>query len=204
MTTIAETAFPAARRPLRLWPGIVAVVVQWVSMFVVPALFPAAAFYGIMGGPAAGLIVILWWLFFSRAPWVERLGRDRPDGRLPARDRAPGPRVARGRGDGDAVLHVRHSRSCASPWCCGRSSPATSRPGRVAWRWSSPFVLACAFLNVLRLDGISGTGGIDWEWRWTPTAEEQLLAELADEPEPIAAAATEPAAGDAAAPRCGG
>ena len=73
MTTIAETAFPAAPRPLRLWPGIVAVVLQWVSMFVVPALFPAAAFYGIMGGPAAGLIVILWWLFFSRAPWVERL-----------------------------------------------------------------------------------------------------------------------------------
>ena len=59
---------------LRLWPGVVAVVVQWLLWLVVPIVAPEATLYGVIGGLVCGLPILLWWLFFSRAPRVERWG----------------------------------------------------------------------------------------------------------------------------------
>src|SRR5262249_4885980 len=72
MSTIQAPA--AARKPMRLWPGILIVTVQWFAFIALPRLVPEAAFYGIVGGVfGGGLATLLWWLFFSRAPWSERL-----------------------------------------------------------------------------------------------------------------------------------
>lgn len=60
--------------PLRLWPGVVAVVLQWLVRFVVPMFAPEAVPFGVIGGMIGGLVIVVWWLFFSRAPWVERVG----------------------------------------------------------------------------------------------------------------------------------
>jgi hypothetical protein len=30
--------------------------------------------YGVLGGFVGGILAALWWLFFSRAAWSERLG----------------------------------------------------------------------------------------------------------------------------------
>src|SRR6185503_623780 len=59
---------------LRVWPGIVAVVLQWFAWLVLPVLFPAAGIYGLLGLPLGALAVIVWWFFFSRAAWIERIG----------------------------------------------------------------------------------------------------------------------------------
>jgi hypothetical protein len=63
-----------SRQPLRLWPGVVAVSLQWLVRFVVPVVVPDAAGTAILGGLVGGLLVVVWWLFFSRAPWFERVG----------------------------------------------------------------------------------------------------------------------------------
>ncbi len=56
-------------------PGVIFVVLQWFFWVVVPAV-PAfgaeAEFIGLIGGVLCGLIVVVWWLLFSRAPWVDR------------------------------------------------------------------------------------------------------------------------------------
>ena len=65
---------PPSRKPPRLWPGVVAVVLQWLAWFVVPAVFHPIAIYGLLFGLFAALVVVLWWLFFSRAPWLDRVG----------------------------------------------------------------------------------------------------------------------------------
>ena len=65
---------PASRKPLRLWPGVAFVVLQWLLWFVVPVVAPEAGLVGMLGGVAGGLAIVLWWLFFSRAPWSERVG----------------------------------------------------------------------------------------------------------------------------------
>ncbi len=66
----------STRRPLRLWPGVVAVALQWMCWYGLPRLVPSfqAGMIGAMGGVALGLLVIVWWAFFSRAPRLERWG----------------------------------------------------------------------------------------------------------------------------------
>ena len=70
--TIAQGNQPTSPRPLRLWPGVVVLVVQWLG-FVLGFVFPPQAMmYGMLGGVLGGLVIAVWWLFFSRAPWLLR------------------------------------------------------------------------------------------------------------------------------------
>ena len=61
-------------RQLRLWPGVAAVVLQWLIRFGLPAIVPEASMYAILGGLAGGLVVLVWWALFSRAAPLERWG----------------------------------------------------------------------------------------------------------------------------------
>src|SRR5690349_3943519 len=66
----------STQKPLRLWPAVVAVALQWFFRIVVKALVPGITGFGyaVMGSLACALVLIIWWLFFSRARWRERLG----------------------------------------------------------------------------------------------------------------------------------
>src|SRR5688500_1847983 len=67
---------PGKKMPLRVWPGVVAVVLQWLARFGIKAVVPGfkGFAWSAQGGILGAIAVILWWLFFSRAAWVERLG----------------------------------------------------------------------------------------------------------------------------------
>ena len=59
---------------IRLWPGIVAATVIVIG-FLVQRMMPGdAAGFGLIGAMVGALAVFLWWLFFSRVRWSERLG----------------------------------------------------------------------------------------------------------------------------------
>src|SRR5947209_12129622 len=62
------------RQPLRLWPGVVAVILQWLIRFGVPIVAPEAMIFGMIGGLVGALAVLVWWAFFSRVPHFERWG----------------------------------------------------------------------------------------------------------------------------------
>ena len=70
--TTAQTDKP--RKPLRLWPGVAAALLLLLVRFVVPIVAPETMMFGVIGGLAGVLAVVVWWLFFSRAPWSERVG----------------------------------------------------------------------------------------------------------------------------------
>ena len=61
------------QRPLRLWPGIASAALV-IAGLLVTATLPVAADYALIGTGVGVLAIILWWLFFSRAPWLERIG----------------------------------------------------------------------------------------------------------------------------------
>src|SRR5829696_1151223 len=59
---------------LRLWPGISLAIVMLLLRVVAPRVMTEGALVGTLGFTAGGVIIFVWWLFFSRAPWLERLG----------------------------------------------------------------------------------------------------------------------------------
>src|SRR6202790_4282856 len=72
--TMSPADAPTPRKPPRLWPGVAAAVLLCVVRYVLPVVVPRAFLFGAMGGFVCALAIVVWWVFFSRAPWSERLG----------------------------------------------------------------------------------------------------------------------------------
>src|SRR4051812_3050198 len=72
--TVNTLASAAPATPVRLWPGVALAVLLIVVKLVVPMVAPQATPIGVLGGPLLALGIAFWWLCFSRAPWVERVG----------------------------------------------------------------------------------------------------------------------------------
>ena len=68
------TTQATSQKPLRLWPAVVIAIVQLLVMFGAPLVAPDAGPIGMLGGVVGALAIAVWWLFFSRAPWFERVG----------------------------------------------------------------------------------------------------------------------------------
>src|SRR4051812_16757597 len=62
-----------ARKPLRLWPAV-AIATLMLAGFLTPVILPRYAGLAMLGAAVGALLIILWWLLFSRARWYERVG----------------------------------------------------------------------------------------------------------------------------------
>ena len=169
------------RKPLRLWPGVVAVVMLWFARFVLPVIVPETTFFGVLAGVFGGLIVLLWWLFFSRAPWSDRLGALvlMVVGLL-ATSRLVHESIANGMMGMMLTIFAIPVLSLALVLgaVVGRQFSAAGRRASLA----TAIILGCGAFLLLRTGGITGDADSDFHLRWTPTPEERLLAEADDEP----------------------
>lgn len=171
---IAQTDEPTSRKPLRLWPGVAAVVLLWLARFGLKAAIPGFRGFslGMMWSFGAALVVILWWLFFSRLPWLERLG-------------GFGLMVAGMAG----TWYLKHE-SMGPLWLAGYAIPGLCLAlvaGAAAGRRLSDgprratiaaaILLGCGVWTLVRTDGINGDHVADFGWRWAKSPEERLLAE---------------------------
>ncbi len=168
------------RKPLRLWPGVVAAALQWVGWLVVPVVTPQWAIFGMIGAFFLAVVIAVWWLFFSRAPWFERLGAIAVMVvAVAATSLVVHPSISNGFMGRMLYIYAVPVLSLALVvWA------AASRGLSGGLRFASmvaAIVIACGTLTVIRTDGISGEGDSDLEWRWTPTAEERLLARAGEE-----------------------
>src|SRR5262245_56996794 len=55
----AQIDQPIPQKPLRLWPGVAAVLLQLLIRFGVPVVAPEATMFAVLGGLACGLAVVL-------------------------------------------------------------------------------------------------------------------------------------------------
>ena len=187
------------RRQLRLWPAVVIVVLQWAVRFGLPPIAPDLIIVSVLGGLAGATALLVWWLFFSRAAWPERLGLVIV---FIASMAATWP-----------FLHVSISQGAM-----GALFPMLALPGLclafVIWAVASQrlpamarrmtmvaaLLFASGVWTLVRTGGFTGTFDNDLAWRWTPTAEERLLA-AGDAPlEPIRSEPVAEAAGEVKAP----
>jgi outer membrane protein assembly factor BamB len=187
---------PAAR--LRLWPGVAAAAVLCLMKFVVPMVAPDRVGVAFGGALAGALLIALWWLLFSRAPWLERVG---------ALVLIAGALFAL-----RPIVHVSIRTGYMNRWlfifatpmlCLALVAAAVLSRGRSArFRRTSivtAILLVFAAFTALRTDGIKGFGA-QLAWRWSPTEEDRLLAQ-GDDPVPVVAApSAAPSAVPSAAP----
>ena len=197
MDTSPTTPTPPAGGPLRLWPGIAAALLVVLLRFVVPVFSSDAMGVGLIGAAAGALVIVLWWLFFSRAPWSERIGAIAVMV-VAALATRPFLHASIVGGMMGMMFAVYALPPVLGPALVGWA--ATSRRLGPAARWASLLAVmlaGCAVWTLFRTDGLGGSGA-QLAWRWTPTAEERLLARGDDTPKPIAPGPAETAAAPSA------
>jgi outer membrane protein assembly factor BamB len=197
------------RKPLRVWPGVVIVILLWVSWFGLPVVAPDALFAGVLAAPVGGLAIVLWWLLFSRARWFERLGAIAlMIVALFATRRIVDVSIATGAmGYLFFFLAVPVLCSALVVWAVAtrRLPDGIRRVTMVA-----TILLACGVFALIKTGGFTAaTFKNDLHWRWAKTAEDRLVASSGSEPGalppapapaethvegPIAQPSTEPAA----------
>ena len=171
---------PTRQKPLRLWPGVVAVVLQWLGMFGVPIVVPEATIFGMIGGVLGTLAVVVWWAFFSRAPRFERWGAVvMMIVALFATPRLLHESVATGNMGFQFFIYAIPILSLAFVVWAVTSRRLANGPRRAAM--VATILLACGVLTLVRSDGVTGDGAAEFAWRWAETAEERLLAQAGDE-----------------------
>jgi outer membrane protein assembly factor BamB len=161
-----------------VWPAIVLVFLQWISRFGVKAVVPGIEGFGqaMMGSFAITILLIIWWVFFSRARWKERFG-------------ALGLMVA---ALGTAWLFGHESMWVL--WLVGYAIPILSL-AFVLWAvltrklpdsvrhatMAATILIVCLGWLLFRSSGINGDHVATFSWRWSPTVEEKLVAESSNE-----------------------
>lgn len=165
---------------MRLWPGVVAAALIVLLWYVVPAVFPGATLVA-FGGFAGALAVLVWWLFFSRAPWSERVGAIVLMAvALFATRRLVHPSIAHGAMGMLLFVYAIPALAVALVVGAAAGRRLATWPRRASM--AAAILLACGAFTLIRTGGFTGEGDSDFHWRWTPSPEERLLARGGDEP----------------------
>lgn len=179
MKASTETAAPKLHKPLRLWPGVSIVILQWIVRFVIPYIKPDAIALGVFGGTLLAVALVIWWIFFSKATLFDRWF---------------------------APVLVAASLLIAAQFL--DKSIATAMMGLMFTLYSIPIMcLAFAIWAVvsrnlslkmkrismiatiliasggwilIRTNGMDGESHQDFGWRWTKSSEERLIAKGSD------------------------
>jgi len=173
------------RPPLRLWPGVTAGALQVLLWAIAPLAFDGGVLIAAGGSAALGLLVLIWWLFFSRLPWLERAAGI---ALTVAALWATYPMVHASVSNGmmGAMLPI----YAVAPLCVVLVGWASlSHTLESALRLPTMAVaiaIGCGVMTLVRTDGIMN-GGAQLRWRWTPSAEEWLLAQADPDPDPAIA-----------------
>jgi len=186
---------PTPRKPLRLWPGVIAAVLLTLGWFVIPKIYPDAILYGMLGGFISVVAIAVWWLLFSRARWFERVSAIAlivlalyVTSHIIHISLQNG-----GMGYLFFVVAVPFMSLALVGWAAATRhlSDGVRRVSLVA-----AILLVCAGFALLRTGGINGYADSDWHWRWSKTPEQKLLAQAEElAPLPTNPPTTTPGAG---------
>ncbi|HET7699114.1 MAG TPA: PQQ-binding-like beta-propeller repeat protein [Vicinamibacterales bacterium] len=188
-----NTNAPASLKPLRLWPGVAAAALLLALKYLAPRVLENGGLIATLGSMAAGAAIVLWWLFFSRARWRERLGILALTIAATAAVRlVVHPSIAGGMMG--LMLVAMAVQMLPVALVIGAVIGQRFAPHRRTAAISAAVLIACASFTLIRTDGLFG-GASQLSWRWTPTAEDRLLAQAQDTPPPapVAAPAASPA-----------
>jgi outer membrane protein assembly factor BamB len=196
--TTATTDATVPVKPLRLWPGIALAAVVLVARYLLPLVWLDGLLYGLLTSFAAAVLVLVWWVTASRAPWQERveavaliaLGFFATPPFLHA--------SIRGGGMGNLfwVLALPALAITFVVWAVATRN--LRRDGARRATMAAAMLATFGAFTLVRTGGNTSDFQNDFAWRWSPTHEEKLLAQAADEP--VAVTTPLPAASPSDAP----
>lgn len=175
---------------LRLWPGVTLVAVLWLAQVIAKTGEPSPNKFmvGLLMIPFVVIIgLLLWTLFASRLRWSDRILIVGTFAAVTiatiaiSGDNFPGMALV--------MYAVPAVASCWVGWLLltGGLSWPVRRTGVLV-----NFVAAGIVCSLLRLDGMDGDFASKFNWRWTSTSEQKLLAELSST---VPVSPTKPVAG---------
>jgi outer membrane protein assembly factor BamB len=182
---------PTPRKPLRLWPGLAIAALIVLARFAAPLILPDIEMLGILAAAIGGVLILLWWLLFSRAPWLERLGAIALIAiglvvTLRLVDRS----IATGHMGMMLPIYSLPAVTVALVVAAAISAGFSTAARRATMAMA--ILIAFGFFTLLRTGGISGEGVSELHWRWTPSPEDRLIAQGGHTPG-VAAPAASPA-----------
>jgi outer membrane protein assembly factor BamB len=176
-------ALAPARQPKapRLWPALVLIVVYWIGYAVVTnnsTISPLMQFmYSFWAPMVVALLLIVWWLIFSRMAWLDRIWG-----------------IIWLAAGGLAASALSHNTIATPPvpifllvWAMPIAMTAVVvwlvvMRGAATWPVRLGVVaaslLAFGYFTLLRVDGLDGEFAVERYWRWEPTEESKYVAEL--------------------------
>jgi len=166
-----------SEKPLRLWPGVAVAIIVVFARFVIAPFVAGDALIALLAGAAGAGLILLWWLFFSRAPWLERIGAVL----LIALSAVMTQLVAHPSigGAGGGMLFVFLLPATVPPFLVAGAILSRRSSRKVRWATMAVAILLGSGVWALaRTDGIKGEANPQLAWRWTPTAEERLLTAI--------------------------
>ena len=159
------------RKALRLWPGVVLAIVLVLAQYVVRPIAGDAevfeiplAMTAVFAGMLSAVAIIVWWMFFSRAPWSERLAAlilmivAVLATRLVVHESIRGGMM----GMMLPVMSLPILSVALVIWAVA-TRHVTNAPRRVAL--VAAILLACGVFMLLRTDGVTGAGAPQFAWR---------------------------------------
>ncbi len=167
-------------KPLRVWPGVVAALIVLVTRFIVTPFLPDGGLIGVLAGMAGAALVVLWWLCLSRAGWLERIGAVVLI-LLAAMVTLRFVHPSIGSGGNGGMLFAFLLPVTVPPSLV--VAAILSRRSSRGVRWvtmAAAILVGSGVWAFARTDGMQGNAGTQLAWRWTPTAEERLLASSGD------------------------
>jgi outer membrane protein assembly factor BamB len=176
MSSQSATGTGVAPRPLRLWPGVVAAVALLLFRFGLPVVWPEQTATGVLGGIAGGLLILVWWAFFSRAPRSDRWGTIAMivvalAGTWTLVDVS----ISTGAMGGLLpMLAIPPLGVALVVWAAAsRNLAAGARRATMA----ATIVIACGVWTLAKTGGFSSDFDNDLMWRWAPSPEDRLLVD---------------------------
>jgi len=185
---------------LRTWP-LAIIAACCASLFVVlPIVMPEADLpIALLSGVLGGVLVMVWWLLLSRAPWLERIGVVFmiAAGVLATRFAVDASISGGAMGMLGYMLGMAFFAGAVAAWAVAANHLATNR--RHLALIASMLVLGVAPMLAIRTAGIRG-GGFEFHWRWTPTPEQVLLTHADEDPKPLEQPVASPSSASPIAP----
>lgn len=167
-------------KPLRLLPGVIIVAIQLLLILGTPIVLPDVAPYAMLAGILGLILIIVWWVFFSRAPIFEKIVAPvlMVIAMIVTRNLLH-TTLAKGGMGMIYFIFVAPGLSLAFViWAV--VSPRLSKGPRRIWMVVS-ILLACGIWALFQTGGVDAVFKPDLKWRWSVTPEEHLLTAYDEE-----------------------